>query len=171
MTASLKDTRRLDPAMVYHNPAPRRMKDALHSPSDVQTSGSLFSDDWLSRAQRLVNADPELQLIGRWFTTSFSLTAAEQRCTEQRCIVEFEHGHLARAIASPRLDVRCAFGFRADPDIWTRFFAKDPEPLYHDFFAMLMRVPGFVLEGDTLIAMQHARALHRAMNLMRTVQP
>jgi hypothetical protein len=30
-------------------------------------------------------------------------------------------------------------------------------------------VPGFVLEGDTLIAMQHARALHRAMNLMRTV--
>jgi hypothetical protein len=34
---------------------------------------------------------------------------------------------------------------------------------------MLMRVPGFVLEGDTLAAMQHARALHRAMNLMRAV--
>jgi hypothetical protein len=34
---------------------------------------------------------------------------------------------------------------------------------------MLMRVPGFVLEGDTLVAMQHARALHRAMKVMRTI--
>ena len=68
-----------------------------------------------------------------------------------------------------RLDVRCAFGFRASLDIWSRFFAPEPEPLYHDFFAMLMRVPGFVLEGDTLVAMQHARALHRAMNVMRSV--
>ena len=66
---------------------------------------------------------------------------------------------------------RCAFGFRASPEIWAKFFAKEPEPLYHDFFAMLMRVPGFVLEGDTLVAMQNARALHRAMNVMRTVQP
>jgi hypothetical protein len=34
---------------------------------------------------------------------------------------------------------------------------------------MLMRVPGFVLEGDTLVAMQHARALHRATAMMRLV--
>jgi hypothetical protein len=72
-------------------------------------------------------------------------------------------------VASPRLDVPCAFGFRASPDIWEKFLSPDPEPLYHDFFAMLMRVPGFVLEGDSLVAMQHARALHRAMNLMRIV--
>jgi hypothetical protein len=32
---------------------------------------------------------------------------------------------------------------------------------------MLMRVPEFVIEGDSLIAMQNARALHRMMNLMR----
>jgi hypothetical protein len=32
---------------------------------------------------------------------------------------------------------------------------------------MLMRVPGFVLEGDTLAALQHARALLRAMTLLR----
>jgi hypothetical protein len=39
--------------------------------------------------------------------------------------------------------------------------------LFHDFFAMLMRVPEFKLEGDGLIAMQNARALHRMMNIMR----
>jgi hypothetical protein len=125
---------------------------------------SLFSDEWLTRAQARVNADPELKVIGGWFTVALSLTSGDRRA-----ILRFEGGRLIDVIGSPRLDVRCAFGFRASPEIWTKFFAKDPEPLYHDFFAMLMRVPGFVLEGDTLVAMQHARALHRAMNLMRTV--
>ena len=126
----------------------------------------MFSDEWLKDAQARVNADRELQLIGGWFTTAFSLTSGDRRC-----IVRFERGTLVDAIPSPRLDVRCAFGFRASPEIWGRFFAPAPEPLYHDFFAMLMRVPGFVLEGDTLVAMQHARALHRAMRVMRTVMP
>jgi len=32
---------------------------------------------------------------------------------------------------------------------------------------MLIRVPDFRLEGDSLAAMQNARALHRLMNIMR----
>jgi hypothetical protein len=131
-----------------------------------QTSNPIFSDDWLARAQTQVNADAEMQAIGGWFTTAFSLT-----CDDRRAIVRFERGRLIDILPSPRLDVRCAFGFRASLEIWTKFFAANPEPLYHDFFAMLMRVPGFVLEGDTLVAMQNARALHRAMNVMRGVQP
>jgi hypothetical protein len=123
-----------------------------------------FSEAWLKRVQKHINADPELRVIGDWFTTAFSLTSGDSRC-----IVRFERGQLVEVIHSPRIDARCAFGFRASPEIWGRFFARNPEPLYHDFFAMLMRVPGFVLEGDTLVAMQHARALHRAMNVMRTV--
>ena len=126
----------------------------------------MFSDDWLIRAQTAVNADAELALIGGWFTTAFSLTAGDRRA-----ILRFERGRLVELQPAPRLDVRCAFGFRAPLEIWAKFFAADPEPLYHDFFAMLMRVPAFVLEGDTLVAMQHARALHRAMNVMRAVQP
>jgi hypothetical protein len=131
-----------------------------------QTAHSVFSDDWLARAQARVNADAELQVIGGWFTTAFSVA-----CGDRRVILRFERGQLVGVVPSPRLDVRCAFGFRASLEIWTRFFATNPEPLYHDFFAMLMRVPGFVLEGDTLVAMQNARALHRAMNVMRAVEP
>ena len=123
-----------------------------------------FSDEWLNRARDRINDDPEMQVIGRWFTTAFSLT-----CGDRRCILRFERGKLVETIALPRLDTRCAFGFRASPEIWDKFLAKDPEPLYHDFFAMLMRVPGFVLEGDTLVAMQNARALHRAMHVLRNV--
>ncbi len=124
----------------------------------------IFSGLWLQRFQNRVNADPELQVIGEWFTTAFSLS-----CGDSRAIVRFERGSLVEYAAQPRLDVRCQFGFRASPEIWSRFLAPVPEPLYHDVFAMLMRVPGFVLEGDTLVAMQHARALHRAMNVMRSV--
>jgi hypothetical protein len=59
------------------------------------------------------------------------------------------------------------FGFRAPMAIWQKFLTPNPPPLYNDFFAMLMRVPDFVLEGDGLVAMQNARALQRLMNLMR----
>ena len=124
----------------------------------------LFSENWLARFQARVNADPELRVIGDWFTVAFSLS-----CEESRAIVRFERGQLVEYVRHPRLDVRCAFGFRTSRAIWRRFLAPAPEPLYHDFFAMLMRVPDFILEGDTLVAMQHARALHRAMNVMRAV--
>jgi len=124
----------------------------------------LFSKAWLHRFQERINSDTEMQVIGDWFTTAFSMAAGDKRC-----IVRFDRGRIVETIVSPRLDVRCAFGFRASPETWARFLQKDPEPLYHDFFAMLMRVPEFVLEGDTLVAMQNARALHRAMNIMRTM--
>ena len=81
----------------------------------------------------------------------------------------FERGRLVQWFVSPKLGVPCAFGFRASPDIWRKYLSHPAEPLYHDVFAMLMRVPGFVLEGDSLVAMQHARALHRVMKVMRLV--
>jgi hypothetical protein len=130
--------------------------------TESNESVDMFSEAWLRRFQERVNADPEMHIIGDWFTTAFSLS-----CEDRRCIVRFDRGRLVEFIVSPRLDVSCVFGFRASHEIWTRFFSKDPEPLYHDFFAMLMRIPGFVLEGDTLAAMQNARALHRTMNIMK----
>ena len=123
-----------------------------------------FSVEWLARFRDRVNADPEMAVVGDWFTTAFSLA-----CGDRRCIVRFDKGQLVETIVAPKIDARCAFGFRASEEIWSKFLNPTPEPLYHDFFAMLMRVPGFVMEGDSLAAMQHARALHRAMNVMRTV--
>jgi hypothetical protein len=123
-----------------------------------------FSAEWLARFKDRVNADPEMAVVGDWFTTAFSLASGDRRC-----IVRFEKGKIVETTVSPRVDVRCAFGFRASDEIWSKFLSPTPEPLYHDFFAMLMRVPGFVLEGDTLAAMQNARALHRAMNVMRAL--
>jgi hypothetical protein len=113
-----------------------------------------------------VNADPELRVTGGKFDASFSVTFDETRYA-----IEVRAGRIERVLASPRFDVRTSFGVRAPMRVWSRFLDPDPPPLFHDFFAMIMRVLDFVLDGDTLVAMQNARALHRMMNLMREVGP
>src|SRR5262249_2722265 len=99
---------------------------------------------------------------GGWFTTALSLTFGEQKY-----VLKVERGKIVNVAASPKLDQPSVFGFRAPVSTWGKFVSPMPPPLFHDFFAMLMRVPEFVLEGDSLAAMQNARALHRMMNLMR----
>ena len=104
-----------------------------------------------------------MQLVGNWFTTAISLSFGDMRY-----VLRIEEERIGEIISNPRIDARAAFGFRAPIDVWRKFLSPmPPPPLYHDFFAMLMRVPDFVIEGDGLVAMQNARALHRMMNLMR----
>jgi hypothetical protein len=117
---------------------------------------------WMERYGERVNADPEMQVIGGWFSTLLALSFGERRY-----VVRIERGKIADINAAPRIDSRAVFGFRAPIEVWRKFVSREPPPLYHDFFAMLMRVPEFVLEGDSLVAMQNARALQRMMNLMR----
>jgi hypothetical protein len=117
---------------------------------------------WMQAFRDRVNADAELEVIGGWFSTSFSLGFGERRY-----VLRVERGRITDINTAPRTDARAAFGLRAPIDVWEKFVSPNPPPLYHDFFAMLMRVPEFVLEGDGLVAMQNARALHRMMNLMR----
>jgi hypothetical protein len=124
--------------------------------------GDFPGDGWFERYRARVNADPELAVIGDWFTTTFGLAFGDRRYA-----VQVERGRMIEVFDTPRLDVRVPFGFRAPVDVWRKFLSADPPPLFHDFFAMLMRVPDFVLEGDSLLAMQNARALHRMMNIMR----
>ncbi len=117
---------------------------------------------WLERYRVRVNADPEMGVIGDWLSTTFTLTFGDARHA-----LVVDKGKIVNIIVAPRFDVRAPFGFRAPVDVWRKFLSPNPPPLYHDFFAMLMRVPEFVIEGDSLIAMQNARALHRMMNIMR----
>lgn len=117
---------------------------------------------WMDAYRERVNADPEMEVIGGWFSTSFSITF-----DEKRYVLRVERGKITDINAAPRIDARSAFGFRAPMAVWDKFMSPNPPALYHDFFALLMRVPEFVLEGDGLVAMQNARALQRMMNLMR----
>jgi hypothetical protein len=122
------------------------------------------SPEWMAAFQKLVNADEELAVIGTWFTTSFLFQAGDARY-----VFRVEGGKLVKIVAEPRFDETWSFALRAPLEHWRNFLKPLPPPLFNELFAMLMRVPGFELEGDTLVAMQNIRALQRLMSLMRTV--
>jgi len=120
------------------------------------------SQQWMDRFRQAANADPELSVIGDFFTVDFAIAFGDERY-----VIEVKNGHIDNIIHNPRFDLATKFGMRAPMDLWKRFFSESPPPLYHDIFAMIMRVPEFVLDGDTLVAMQNARALRRLMAVMQ----
>jgi len=124
-----------------------------------------FRPDWWRRFQERVNQDPELAVTGKWFSVSFSIT-----CGNDRVVLRVDKGRIVDIVHAPRFDVRTSFCLRGPEALWQRFLEPMPPALHHDIFAMIMRVPDFVLEGDTMVAMQNARALHRMMSIMREVR-
>lgn len=118
--------------------------------------------DWMQRYADAVNRDPELRLSGRFFTCDvlFDFESA-------RYLVRVLEGTVREVVPSPTYDRPWAFALRAPRAVWERYLQPVPPPLYHHIFAMLMRVPEFRLEGNTLAAAQNARALARMCDLMR----
>ena len=122
------------------------------------------SPEWMTAFQQAVNNDEELAAIGTWFTTSFLFQAGEAQF-----LFRVERGRLAEIIPAPRFDQPWTFAMRAPREHWQNFIRPLPPPLFNEIFSMVMRVPEFRLEGNTLVAAQNARALQRFMSLMRTV--
>ena len=125
-------------------------------------SDTFLSPEWFDAYVSRVNADPEMAAIAKWFNASWFLIA-----DQTRKVICVEAGQITNIVHAPRIDTRVVFGFRAPMATWQKFISKKPPPLHNDFFAMLMRVPEFTIEGESLVAMQNARALQRMMNLMR----
>jgi hypothetical protein len=130
---------------VPHRPAPRR-RDA----------------EWLQDVARRVNDDPEMAIIGGQFDATISFTFGSDKHD-----LVLRAGKVADMRHGKKLDWRSDFGFRAPDAVWDRFFQSPPPPLYNSVFAMIMRVPDFQVEGDTLVLAQNARAFTRLMNLMQ----
>ena len=125
-------------------------------------SDTFLSPEWFDAYVSRVNAEPEMAAIAKWFNASWFLIA-----DHTRKVICVEAGQITNIVHAPRIDTRAVFGFRAPMATWQKFISKKPPPLHNDFFAMLMRVPEFTIEGESLVAMQNARALQRMMNLMR----
>jgi hypothetical protein len=109
------------------------------------------SPEWMAAFQQVVNSDEELAVIGNWFTIAFLFQAGDAQF-----LFRVERGRLVEIVPSPRFDQPWTFALRAPAEHWRNFI----KPL---------RVPEFKLEGNTLAAMQNARALQRFMSLMRAV--
>lgn len=139
------------------------MSDEIQNGQD--TMGRFPDKAWVEAFQARVNQDPELAVTGEKFDADIGVAFGDIRYV--LCV---RRGRIVSVIASPRFDVATRFSVRAPLDLWLKFISPDPPPLYHDIFAMIMRVPEFILEGDTLAAMQNARAFHRMMGLMQGVE-
>ncbi len=122
--------------------------------------------EWMERYRDAVNADPEMGVIGDWFTLDFKLSFEGNDF-----LVAVRQGKIAEIAQNPRFDRPVEFTLRAPMSVWNKFINPDPPPLYHDFFAMLMRIDEFQLDGNSLATMQNARALHRMMNILREMEP
>lgn len=124
------------------------------------------SSAWMEKYRDTVNADPEMAVIGDWFTLDFKISFEGNDFR-----ISVREGKIAEIERNPRFDKPVAFTLRAPMSVWNKFISPNPPPLYHDFFAMLMRVDEFVLDGNTLATMQNARALHRMMNILKQMEP
>lgn len=120
--------------------------------------------EWMERYTQVVNADPELRLVGKFFTCDFLLDFEEVRY-----LVRVHEGRMRDIVPNPAFDRPWVFAIRAPRSVWAKYLQPVPPPLYHHIFAMLMRQPEFRLEGDTLTAAQNVRALVRMCDLMRSV--
>lgn len=121
---------------------------------------------WMEKYRDAVNADPEMSVIGDWFTENFKISFEGTEF-----LISVRAGKIVDIEQNPRFDRPAAFSLRAPMSVWNKFISPNPPPLYHDFFAMLMRVDDFVLDGNTLATMQNARALHRMMNILKQMEP
>ena len=126
----------------------------------------LPSSAWMEKYRDKVNADPEMAVIGDWFTVDFKISFEGNDF-----LISVHEGKIAAIEHKPRFDRPVAFTLRAPMLVWNKFISPNPPPLYHDFFAMLMRVDDFQLDGNTLTTMQNARALHRMMNILKQMEP
>ena len=121
---------------------------------------------WMEKYRDSVNSDPEMSVIGDWFTNDFKISFEGTDF-----LISVREGKITDIEQNPRFDRPAAFSLRAPMSVWNKFISPNPPPLYHDFFAMLMRVDDFVLDGNTLTTMQNARALHRMMNILKQMEP
>ena len=118
--------------------------------------------EWMQRYTQVTNSDPELRLVGTFFTCDFLLDFETVRY-----LVRVAEGAVREVVPNPHFDRPWAFALRAPRAVWEKYLQPVPPPLYHHIFAMLMRVPEFKLEGDTLAAAQNVRALVRLCDLLR----
>lgn len=121
---------------------------------------------WMETYKDAVNADAEMSVVGDWFSEDFKISFEG---TDY--LISVRAGRIVEIAENPRFDRPVAFTLRAPMSVWNKFISPSPPPLYHDFFAMLMRIDEFQLDGNSLATMQNARALHRMMNILKQMEP
>ena len=110
---------------------------------------------------RLVNDDPAIVRWGRQMNETFMVEVGEAQY-----LVTVRAGRIERVEKGPLVMRAWAFAIRASAECWERFWRKEPEPGWHDLFALLRR--GDVrFEGDQRVLMAYLMYLKLALASLR----
>lgn len=115
----------------------------------------------LGRLGDAMAADPELGVVGKFFTCSFLLG-----CDDRRYVLRMRNGTLDRLLVDPHPTEPWQFAIKAPSDTWHRFLQANPPAEFHDIWAAAW-LGHMTLEGDMKVFMQHHMALWRTLKLLR----
>lgn len=115
----------------------------------------------LDRVAEGMRSDPELAVVGKFFSCSFLLMSGQRRY-----LCRVLEGKVAELLVDPSVFEPWQFAIKAPPETWERFLEEIPPPGYHDIWAAAFAGNMFI-EGDTKVLMQHHNALWRTLRLLR----
>lgn len=129
--------------------------------TDSTVTAAVGSEQWVERWVEAINADPQIERLGRYFDGRMCLQFGEERY-----ILVVIRGKVADVLAQPIWDKPYDFKISADVETWQRSAEEVPRPFYQDLFGMMWN-HGMTLEGDVVKAMQHIRTVKLMLAAMK----
>ncbi|TWI59999.1 SCP2 sterol-binding domain-containing protein [Halalkalibacter nanhaiisediminis] len=120
------------------------------------------SKEWMEQFQETVNADQELNVIGKYCSIDFLLQIGSKEY-----VVELQQGKLTNFSEKGPLD-GYSFAIRGTLDAWTKFTQPTPPPMYHELFAAFFQ-GNMHIEGDIQVLMANLRYITRFLDVTREV--
>jgi hypothetical protein len=121
------------------------------------------SPQWVGRWVDVINADPEIARLGRFFDGRMCVQFGDDRY-----ILTVVKGRVTDVLEQPIWDKPFDFKIAADRETWARSAERVPRPFHQDIFAMMWN-HGMTLEGDVVKAMQHIRVVKLMLAAMKRV--
>lgn len=131
----------------------------------TQTAVAAFPTlEWFDRYAKAVEADPEMQYVGKFFDADFVLDFGGREF-----LLAVRSGKIVDVKESPMPSDRWQFAIRWPVEAWQKFIQPVPPPMYNDLFAGMYE-SGLVFHGDIKVLMQNIKALFRMLDVMREVK-
>lgn len=129
--------------------------------SELSTEATVGSQRWIERWVGAINADPQIERLGRFFYGRMCLEFGPTKY-----ILVVSAGQVLDVVSQPIWDKPYDFKIKADIETWKRSAEAVPRPFYQDIFAMMWN-HGMTLEGDVVKAMQHIRTVKLMLAAMK----
>jgi|SRR5919198_2723174 hypothetical protein len=127
------------------------------------TEADFASPRWIARWADVINTDPEIARLGRFFDARMCVQFGDDRY-----ILTIVKGRVTDVLEQPIWDKPFDFKIAADRETWQRSAERVPRPFYQDIFGMMWN-HGMTLEGDVVKAMQHIRVVKLMLAAMKRV--